>query len=135
MLNVLKTKKIKAAIAEDPANVQQIIDNEKEMGICITNKDGYFVTVNDRYTDIYKYRRDELIGKHFSMMLPADDAEKLSKRHDSFIKDKHEIIRNWRVKDRTGNILNIQADAGYSDTIFDGTPHKVTFVYYKGSAE
>ncbi|MGM0551533.1 MAG: PAS domain-containing protein [Bacteroidota bacterium] len=130
MINVLKTKKIKEAIAKDPDKVQDIIDNEKELGICITNDKGIFVTVNPRYLEIYGYTKGEVLGEHFSMMLPPTDAKKLSSRHDAFIENKHEIIRNWEVMNKAGNILKITADAGYSEQIFDKTPHKITFVDY-----
>ncbi len=130
MINVLKTKKIKEAIANQPEQVQEIIDNEKEMGICITNEGGNFVTVNPRYLEIYGYDKEEVLGAHFSMMLPPADAKKLSSRHDAFIENKHEIIRNWEVVNKAGEVLKISADAGYSEQIFDKTPHKITFVDY-----
>ncbi len=132
MINVLRTKTIKEEIEKHPENVQAIIDNEKDMGICITNANGYFVTVNSRYPEIYRYAKNDIIGNHFSMMLPPADADKLSKRHDDFIKDKHEIIRNWEVMNKNGEKIKILADAGYSESLFDKTPHKITFVHYEG---
>ena len=132
MLNVLKTKEIKNEIAKSPDQVQEIIDSEKELGICITNKEGYFVTVNPRYLEIYGYHKYKLVGKHFSIMLPPSDAEKLSQRHADFIDKKQEIIRYWEVMNKAGQRMKIQADAGYSDQIFDKTPHKITFVQLDG---
>lgn len=128
MINLLRTKEIKKEITNNPANVLDIIEAEKQLGICITNKDGVFVAVNSRYTQIYGHSKDALTGQHFSMVLPPEHAEELSKRHDDFMENKYEIIRNWEVMNQNGKLMKIQADAGYFESIFDKTPHKVTFV-------
>ena len=131
MLNVLRTKEIKNQIAEAPEKVQEIVDNVKDYGICITDENGYFKTINPRYTEIYGYTKDELVGKHFSLVLPDDQKKKLSSMHDKFIENQYEILRNWQVEKKDGTPIKIQADAGYSEDIFDKTPHKITFVYYE----
>lgn len=132
MINVLRTKEIKQKIKENPLKVQQIIDNEKEMGVCITNSKGYYVAVNQRYNEIYGYTGNELIGKHFTIVVPPDDREKLKTMHDKFIDNEYEILRNWKVMRKDGEIISIEADAGFFSNIFNHTPHKVTFAYYKG---
>ncbi|MFP4332646.1 MAG: response regulator, partial [Campylobacterales bacterium] len=43
-----------------------------KVGICITDKDGKFVFVNKHYTKIYGYKKEELLGNSFLMMLPED---------------------------------------------------------------
>ena len=42
-----------------------------EVGICITNQSGKFADVNNAYCRIYGYRKKELIGKPFTMVLPS----------------------------------------------------------------
>ncbi len=131
MLNVLRTKEIKKQIAQSPQNVQEIINNVTDLGICITDENGYFSTINPRYTEIYGYEKDEITGKHFSIVLPDDKKEKLSVLHDRFMDNKYEILRNWQVRRKDGTLINIQADAGYSEAILDKKPYKITFVYYE----
>mgnify|MGYP002777474191 FL=1 len=126
MINLLETKRIKEEIEKKPADYLNIIE-KASMGICITNAEGMFVAVNENYTKIYGYKREELIGTHFSIVVPDGNKEYLKKLHDEFMKNKFEILRNWEVKKRSGEIMKISADAGYSEKI-NGKPHKITFV-------
>lgn len=129
MINLIKTKNLKKQIAESPDKVKEIVDNEKELGICITNKDAKFVHVNDRYCEIYSYDKDEIIGKSFTIVVPEDKQEYMKELHDKFIEDQYEILRQWKVVTKGGQTLDIQVDAGFSDKIFGGEPHKITFIH------
>lgn len=128
-INLKRTREIKEDVLVTPSAVNSIIQGEKEMGICITDHKGVFVAVNDRYCEIYGWTTDELLGKHFTEVVPAEFKEQLTKMHDTFIKNQYEIIRNWDVQRKDKSIIKIQADAGWNDRIFDGNPHKLTFVF------
>lgn len=130
MLNVLRTKEIKQKIQTDPNNVLKIIEDVKDLGICITDPKGYLVAVNSRYLEIYGYRREELIGNHFTMIVPDANRKKLSTMHDRFIENEYEILRNWEVTRKDGSKIKIQADAGFFNNILEKKGYKVTFVYY-----
>jgi hypothetical protein len=52
--------------------------------------------------------------------------------HAKFIEDQYEILRQWQVVGKSGEPINIQVDAGYSDVIFDQQPHKITFIHIDG---
>lgn len=127
MIDLLVTEEIKEKIAENPANVQSIINSTKEIGICITNEDKKFVAVNDRYCELYGYDRKELIGNEFTMIVPEDFRETMKHLHDKFMKDKREISREWQVQTKSG-LMNISVDTAYSDKIFGGGGHKITLV-------
>lgn len=129
MINLVKTKEIKDEISKNPANVKSIIENEKEMGICITDKQGYYKAVNSRYAEIYNYPKSKFPGSHFTLVVPKDQHERLQALHDKFIDNAFELLRNWSVVDNQGKELKIQADAGHFTEIFDKTPHKITFVH------
>lgn len=128
-INLRKTREIKDAITETPSKVKDITDQESELGICITDSKGYFVSVNQRYCDIYDWQASELIGKHFTEVVPAQHKDQLKRMHDAFIENQYEIIRNWEVQKKDQSKIKIQADAGWNDRIFDGNPHKITFVH------
>ena len=99
------------------------------MGICITDKNGFFVNMNQKYTDIYGWSKEELLDKHFTTVVPEENKNRLNTMHNEFIKNEFEIIRNWEVQKKDKTRIKIQADAGWSDRIYDGTPHKITFVF------
>jgi PAS domain S-box-containing protein len=127
MIDLIETQRIKDAIQQTPENVQQIIETT-DLGICITDENGIFAAVNEKYTIIYGYQRQELIGKHFSIVVPDEKQAQLKSLHDKFIKDKLEILREWEVVNKSGERLAIEVDTGFSDLIFTKRPHKITII-------
>lgn len=126
MINLFKTKKVKTEIDANPSNTQNII-NESEYGICITDENGYFRFVNNMYCQTYGYERGELVGNHFSMVVPDENKLLLNKLHDQYIAEQKEISNTWKVLRKDGELMSIYVDARFTDQI-DGKPHKITFV-------
>ncbi|MCC5944151.1 MAG: PAS domain S-box protein [Bernardetiaceae bacterium] len=126
MVNLLKTKQIKDFIEESPEKLQEII-NGSEYGICITNEKGFFVAVNDNYTKVYGYAREELVGESFLKVVPTENKDFLGYLHDQFIEAKKEISRTWEVQRKNGDRIKINVDARFTDAI-NNSPHKITFV-------
>ncbi len=125
-IDLFETKRLKKEIDEKPLDFKSVIE-KTDLCICITDAKGYFVAVNNNYCRVYGYSRHELVGKHFSIVVPGANVEELKKLHDKFIQDKYEILRNWEVVNKSGGRIKIQVDAGYTEKI-DGKPHKITFV-------
>lgn len=130
MIDLKETKRIKEALKEHPENYQSII-NDTKLAICITNKTGNFVAVNDNYVQLYGFSREELVGQPFTVVVPTDNRDSLKKYHDRFFVDKYEILRRWVVQNKAGEEMDIFADAGYSDQI-EGAPHKITLIQFQG---
>lgn len=97
------------------------------VGICITNEDGVFEYVNPPYCRLYQYRPEDLLGRHFTVVVPDADRSRLSNLHAEFMGRRWELRGEWRVQRKDGEALNILADAAYIVDI-DGKPKKVTFV-------
>jgi len=128
MIDLLETERIKKEIEENPSNVTQSIESTPTIGICITNSLGLFVEVNTAYTQIYGYDKSRLLGKSFLMVVPDENKANMEILHKKFLKDKMEIAREWEVVGEDGKRISISVDAGYSEDIFDKTPHKITFI-------
>jgi PAS domain S-box-containing protein len=127
MIDLHETQRIKDLLDADPENFQEIIESSS-LAICITNPDGMYSSVNNKYLKLYGYSSEEMIGSSFLMVLEEHNKEKLQELHDMFMKLKDEIFRHWEVMRKDGRIFHITADAGYSPNIL-GLPHKVTFVW------
>lgn len=96
-------------------------------GICITDSRGIYVDVNNEYCKIYGYTKNELIGNHFSKVVPQDYKDILSTLHDDFIEGKEEISAEWTVIRKNGEFIDIFASAKL--LIYDdGTRYKVTSI-------
>lgn len=127
MIELSKARKVIEKIDQSPSKVQDII-NESEYGICITDDKGNFKYVSDRYTHVYGYTREDLIGKSFTMVVPEGDQTYMQELHDKFIAEGAEISRAWEVVGKGGKKLKIFADALFINSLGDGNAYKVTFV-------
>jgi PAS domain S-box-containing protein len=97
------------------------------VGVCITNAQGLFEFVNPAYCRFYGYQAEELLGRHFTLVVPPENQALMQQLHDRFIAGSNEVRGEWTVMDRQGNPRQIMADA---TRIFgdDGQPRKVTFI-------
>ncbi|MCW4150006.1 sensor domain-containing diguanylate cyclase [Halomonas sp. 18H] len=120
-------------------DIHQLLDQSKRntenvikaapLGICITDPHGYFEMVNPAYCDFYGYAEEELLGQHFTMVVPDANRETLQALHDSFIggEERHELRQEWEVIGKGGKTHTIIAEAARIIG-FDGQPRKVTFI-------
>ncbi len=97
------------------------------VGICITNQSGSYEYVNPPYCRLYQYEAAELLGKHFTMVVPEGDRDRLTELHEEFMGGRCELRGEWTVRRKDGSLLNILADAAYIVDV-DEQPKKVTFV-------
>jgi two-component system CheB/CheR fusion protein len=98
------------------------------LGICLTDKDGRFVVVNPAYCKIYGYNETELIGHHFTKVVPEENRQYMRELHDAFIyEEAAEIPRERDVVGKDGKELHIVATAGKLDNIVGG-PYKITTI-------
>jgi two-component system CheB/CheR fusion protein len=127
MMNLTETQRIKDAVAADPENYKSIIETT-DLGVCVTNENGFYVAVNDSYSKITGYSKDELIGNNFLMVVPPDNKDELKEMHDQFIEIQIEIFSEFKIVGKDGKLIHIDVDAGFNDQIEGGRPHKFTFI-------
>lgn len=96
-------------------------------GICITDENGYFVDVNSEYCNIYGYESQELIGKHFTTVVPEHYRDFMTELHDRFIAGEDELDAEWTVQRKNGSLIDIFAKANLIK-YDDGKRFKVTSV-------
>lgn len=129
MIDLRETTRIKNALSSQPGKYEEIIE-DTDLAICITNENRQFVAVNQNYLNLYGYKRKDLIGNEFTIVVPEESREALKTYHDRFFVDKYEILRKWIVKNANGQEMEIFADAGYNDKI-KGKPHKITLIQFQ----
>lgn len=126
MIDLQETERLKNLIEQDPTNYKSIIESTT-LAICITDENGIFVDVNQNYCSFYGYKKEELVGHSFLLVVPEDNKNQLQNLHDKFIEIQVELFRTWQVQKKNGEIAQISVDAGYTDKI-SGRPYKLTFV-------
>jgi len=79
-----------------------------DIGICAVDESGQFVLVNPAYCAIYGYTREELLGTHFSVLMPADAREQATQLHRDFLAEGGNRDGEWDVLTRSGERLRIK---------------------------
>lgn len=97
------------------------------IGICVTDETGVFEQVNPHYCNLYGYDHQELVGCHFTKLLPPDHREAKSRLHELFIQGRGDSQEEMQVLTRHGEQKTVLADA-VRITGDDGRPKKVSFV-------
>jgi two-component system CheB/CheR fusion protein len=92
-------------------NMINSIFNATETGICVTDHQGRFVKVNEGYARLYKYKREELIGQMFSIVVQPEQRQLAEKLHADFIAGKEEMPGEWQVIKKDGTLMDIYASA------------------------
>ncbi len=98
-----------------------------EAGICVTDEKGLFVQVNQAYCNLYGYSREELTGKHFTLVVPESFRETAARLHDEFIAQGREIPAVWDVVDKSGRPRRVAVRASLLKRN-DGARRKITVV-------
>ncbi|WGI26097.1 sensor domain-containing diguanylate cyclase [Halomonas alkaliantarctica] len=99
------------------------------IGICITNPSGHFEMVNPAYCEFYGYQPEELLGQHFTQVVPEENRAVLSALHAEFMQgnENQEPRQEWDVIVKNGGRRTIIAEAARIEAE-DGEPRKVTFI-------
>lgn len=124
--HLLKVQPYKQAISGMEGVVASLVDvtrvraAEKEVstildsvsvGICVTDKNGRFVRVNQYYSELYGYPKSDLIGKPFTLVVPPEHREHAKILHDQFLENGEEMPKVWTVLDHQGATLQVKVRA------------------------
>lgn len=126
ILDVTEKKNVSQKLTSTERLLHSIFD-AAVTGICITDHEGIFVDLNKEYSSIYGYERDELIGKHFTVVVPDHYKKILSELHDNFIAGVEELDAEWTVQRKDGTLIDVFAKASLLK-YEDGKRYKVTSV-------
>lgn len=72
--DISESKAAAVALKEQAAQTQAILDNVLD-GIITVDHSGKIAAYNSAAANIFGYRRDQLIGQHFSVLLPPDNPQ------------------------------------------------------------
>jgi PAS domain S-box-containing protein len=97
------------------------------IGLCITDTQGFYILVNKAYCSIYSYQVEELIGKHYTIVVPPELREDSRQVYQQLILE-HNLVPRVRTRLRKDGTA-IQILASYTlSTGEQGQPVIVTSV-------
>ncbi|MDX2127759.1 MAG: PAS domain S-box protein [Chloroherpetonaceae bacterium] len=124
--NITAQKEAESLLREKQNQLQLIFDTVF-IGICLTDETGMFIDVNSSFCKTYGYSREELIGNHFTILVPTKERLKLSGIYESFIKGDIHFGGEWMLLRKDGELRRIHVTSGLIDGA-KGRKYKVTTV-------
>lgn len=111
-----------------PQEILGLLYDAADVGMCVTDDNRRFVTVNRAYEEIYGYTEAQLAGREFTLVLPEDEREEAAEIHDRFLSgESNESSGEWVVRRKDGTVRTVLVTAGRLVT-HDGNRYKVTTV-------
>ncbi len=106
---------------------QALLGRIEQLAFCVTDAKGYFREVNDAYLELYGYTREELIGNHFTMVVPEAYRAMLRALHSDFIAGDDELPTQYTVQHKDGSLIEIVVEAVRVEDEDEGTS-KLTII-------
>lgn len=97
------------------------------IGIVITDKNGYFVNINKVGCEIFGYSKEELIGFHFSKIMPEDYKNNFISLLNEFLEKGGYLSIEWTIQKKDLSLVDIYASASIL-TQSDGTKYQITSI-------
>ncbi|WPP52950.1 sensor histidine kinase [Catalinimonas niigatensis] len=110
---------IKNQIEEDGGLATKIIES-LPIGVCLMDEEGYFKKVNETYCKLYGYQKEEMLGQHFTLVVPDRYKSKMDLLHREFIENHYEMKGEWVVQRKDGQEFTILVNTAH---IQDGATH------------
>ncbi|MBT31191.1 MAG: hypothetical protein CMO01_16165 [Thalassobius sp.] len=124
-MNIQHIRSIIKQIESAPSKVDKIIERSS-YGICLTDSNGMFTTVNRAYLDIYRYSKKEVLNKHYSKVVPESDRKLLKEIKQEFLNSKSNHKKELRVHTKDNKSITVNVESIYT-TVFL-LPHRITFI-------
>lgn len=80
--------------------------NALEIAICIMDREGLFVYVNDVYCRLYGYQQDELLGQPYHLVIPPDESDQYWNEHNKFMKEDSVYSGERIIKQKNGKTIH-----------------------------
>lgn len=84
------------------------IFDDADNGICIIDYDGRIVELNPLYTNMFGYKKEELIGQHYSIVISEDSQAVVESNHYKIFNGSNILKAEEKVRHKNGTYFYIQ---------------------------
>jgi len=96
-------------------------------GVSVTDQRGFFVDVNKTICKLYGYSKKDLIGSHFTILVPRGNKKHSIKTYNEIFENDDSDQQYWTVVKKNGNEINLLA-TGHTITTSSGERVRITNV-------
>lgn len=96
-------------------------------GVSVTDQKGFFVDVNKTICKLYGYSKKDLIGSHFTMLVPYGNKRHSTETYNKLFEADDSNQQYWTVVKKNGKEINLLA-TGHTITTLSGDKVRVTSV-------
>ncbi len=79
------------------------------VGVCLTDETGHYQMMNDAYHAIYKYDPEEMIGQHYSMIMPPDQIAMVNAHYAQLLNGDTSFPAERKRQRKDGSNIYIEA--------------------------
>lgn len=79
------------------------------VGVCLTDETGHYRMMNDAYCAIYEYDREEMLGQHYSVIMPPDQIALANAHYARLLSGDVGIPVERKRQRKNGSIVYIEA--------------------------
>ena len=91
---------------DDAISLLTSVFDVSEVGIVVTDRHYRIVRINDSFVRIYGWKRDDLIGREFLILITPDEREQARRNHEEFIKSGIRSSGEMKMLRKDGSIAN-----------------------------
>lgn len=91
---------------DDAISLLTSVFDVSEVGIVVADRHNRIVRINDSFVRIYGWKRDDLIGKEFLMLVAPEEREQARRSHEEFMRSGVRSSGEMKLLRRDGNIAN-----------------------------
>lgn len=107
-IDITERKKTENAL-EAGRNLMAATLDVLPVGVCLTDEEGYYRMMNDAYCAIYEYDRDEMLGQHYSVIMPPDQIALANAHYAQMLGGDVGIPVERKRQRKDGSIVYIEA--------------------------
>ncbi len=97
--------------ATDPYRLLLSVLDVAPVAACVTSADGILEHVNGAYERLFGYAADELVGQHFTVVVPPEGRAQARRAHTRLVTRGGEIRPEWETITKDRRRLQVLADA------------------------
>jgi diguanylate cyclase (GGDEF)-like protein/PAS domain S-box-containing protein len=101
--------KSKNGDALETLSLNEAILEALPIGVCLTDETGHYRFMNSTYCAIYEHVREEMIGQHYSVIMPPDQIALANTHYERLLKGDTGIPTERKRQRKDGSIIYIEA--------------------------